>query len=233
MNFKKGIRDGLPIGLGYFSVSVAFGAAAANGGLHWIEAMMISLFNLTSAGQKAGLDIIIASGGLLEIALSQLLINSRYCLMGISLSQKTDKSFSPLLRMILGFAITDEIFAVASSNKKIYPSYMTGLAILPIIGWTGGTVFGALLGGIMPAIIKSALGVALYGMFIAVFVPDAKKEKSVLFVVAIAIAASCMMQYLPVLCEVPGGFAIIICTVIAATLGALLFPREEAEENAV
>ena len=233
MNFQKGLKDGIPICLGYFSVSVAFGVTAVTGGLTWIEAMMISLFNLTSAGQKAGLDIIIASGSLIEIALSQLLINARYALMGISLSQKLDKKFSSPFRMILGFAITDEIFAVASGNKTVTRSYMAGLAILPIVGWTSGTVCGALLGGIMPAIIQSALGVALYGMFIAVFIPAAKQEKSVLCVVGIAIVCSCMMYYLPALSKISSGFAVIICTIIAAALGAILFPREEAESDAV
>lgn len=233
MSFKKGIRDGIPICLGYFSVSVAFGVTAATGGLSWLEAMMISLFNLTSAGQKAGLDIIIISGSLIEIALSQLLINARYSLMGISLSQKLEEGFSTPFRMILGFAITDEIFAVASGQKVITRTYMAGLAILPIIGWTSGTLCGALLGSVMPPIIQSALGVALYGMFIAVFVPDAKKEKDVLFVVGIAIICSSLIYYLPLFKFISSGFSVIICTVVAAAVGAVLFPREEGEADAV
>ncbi len=233
MNFKKGLRDGIPICLGYFSVSVAFGVTAATGGLTWLEALMISLFNLTSAGQKAGLDIIIAGGSLVEIALSQLLINARYSLMGISLSQKLKKGFTSPFRMILGFAITDEIFAVASGQKTLSRAYMAGLAILPIIGWSGGTLCGALLGSVMPPIVQSALGVALYGMFIAVFVPAAKQEKSVLTVVCIAVLCSSLMYYTPILKEVSSGFAIIICTIIAAALGAILFPREEEKADAV
>ena len=233
MNFKKGLIDGIPICLGYFSVSVALGVTAVTGGLTWLEAVMISLFNLTSAGQKAGVDIIIAGGTLIEIALSQLLINARYSLMGISLSQKLDKRFTTPFRLILGFAITDEIFAVASSNKNVTRSYMAGLATLPIIGWSGGTLFGALLGSVMPHIFQSALGVALYGMFIALFVPDSKKEKNVLCVVIMSVICSTMMYYLPYLKEVSSGFAVIICTVIAASIGAILFPREEEESDAV
>lgn len=233
MEFKRGLRDGIPICLGYFSVSVAFGVTAAQGGLTWLEAMLISLLNLTSAGQKAGLDIIIAGGSLLEIALSQFLINARYSLMGISLSQKLEKSFSTPYRLILGFAITDEIFAVTSGNKTVTRAYMAGVAILPILGWTGGTLCGALIGGIMPAIVQSALGVALYGMFIAVVVPDAKDDKHILAVSGIAMFFSCMMYYLPLLNNISGGFAIITCTVIAAALGAILFPREEVESDAV
>ncbi len=230
--FKKGLRDGIPICLGYFSVSIALGVTAVQGGLSWLEAVMVSFFNLTSAGQKAGLDIIIAQGTLIEIALSQLLINARYSLMAISLSQRLDKNFTTPFRMLLGFAITDEIFAVASGSKVVTRSYMAGLAILPILGWSGGTLAGALLGSVMPPIFQNALGVALYGMFIAIFLPPAKQEKSVLFVVGAAIACSCIMFYAPYLCEVSSGFSVIICTLVAATAGALLFPREE-EENAV
>ena len=233
MNFQKGLRDGIPIALGYFSVSVAFGVLAIQNGLTWIEAVLISLLNLTSAGQYAGLTVIAAAGGLVEIALSQLLINARYALMGISLSQKLEEKFTSPYRMILGFAITDEIFAVASGNKVVSRSYFAGLAILPILGWSGGTLFGALLGGILPAIIQSALSVALYGMFIAVVVPDAKTDKHVLAVAAIAVGCSCLMYYLPLLKEVSAGFAVIICTVAAAALGAVLFPSEEASSDAV
>lgn len=232
MNFKKGLKDGIPICLGYFSVSVAFGVMCIQKELTWIEAFMISLLNLTSAGQYAGLTIMTTGGTLLEIALSQLLINARYALMGISLSQKLDKKFTTPYRLLLGFAITDEIFAVASGNKTVNRSYLAGLAMLPIIGWSSGTLCGALLGGIMPSIIQNALGVALFGMFIAVFIPAAKQEKSVLCVVCIAIICSCLMYYLPVLKEVSSGFAVIICTLIAAALGAWFFPREE-EENEV
>ncbi len=233
MDFKRGLRDGIPICLGYFSVSVALGVTAVQGGLTWLEAMLISLFNLTSAGQKAGLDIIIAGGSLIEIALSQLLINARYSLMGISLSQKLEPSFTTPYRCILGFAITDEIFAVASGNKTVTRTYIAGLAILPILGWTGGTLCGALIGGIMPAIVQSALGVALYGMFIAIVIPDAKEDKHILAVAGIAVLCSCLLYYMPLLKTVSSGFAVIICTCISAALGAWLFPREEEANHAV
>jgi len=233
MEFKRGLRDGIPICLGYFSVSVAFGVMAIQYGLTWVEAVMISLLNLTSAGQYAGLTIIASpTGGLFEMALSQLLINARYALMGISLSQKVEKKFTTSYRLVLGFAITDEIFAVASGNKTVSRAYMAGLAILPILGWSGGTLCGALIGSIMPQILQNALGVALFGMFIAVVVPDAKANKRILAVAGIAITCSTLMYYLPVLKEVSSGFSVIICTVIAATLGALLFPKKEVEADA-
>lgn len=230
MYFKKGLRDGIPICLGYFSVSLAFGVLAVHGGLSLWEATLISLLNLTSAGQYAGLTIIMAGGTLVEMALSQLLINARYSLMAVSLSQKLDKRFTTPYRLILGFAITDENFAVASGNKTVTRSYMAGLAILPILGWTGGTLCGALLGNILPLVVQSALGVALYGMFIAIVTPKAKADRDVLLVVGIAILCSTMMYYLPLLKDVSDGFSVIICTCIAAAFGALLFPREEAED---
>lgn len=233
MDFKRGLRDGIPICLGYFSVSIAFGVLAIQKGLTWVEAVMISFFNLTSAGQYAGLTIIAAAGGLAEIALSQLVINARYALMGISLSQKLDKNFNTPSRLVLGFAITDEIFAVASGNQSISRSYFAGLAILPILGWSGGTLCGALLGGVLPAIIQSALGVALYGMFIAVVVPAAKADRKVLIVAGISILCSCLLYYIPIFDVISDGFAVIICTCVAAALGAVLFPREEAQSDAV
>lgn len=229
MDFKRGLRDGIPICLGYFSVSLAFGVLAAKSGCTWIEALMISVFNLTSAGQFAGLTIMTAAGSLIEMALSQLIINARYALMGIALSQKLEKEFNTPARIVLGFAVTDEIFAVAIGNKTVSRFYFAGLSLLPILGWSGGTLCGALLGSILPPIITSALGVALYGMFIAIFVPPAKKERSVLIVVSLAMVCSCLMRYVPLLSNISDGFAVIICTVIAAMLGALLFPREEAE----
>lgn len=233
MEFKRGLRDGIPICLGYFSVSVAFGVMAIQKGLTWPEALLISLLNLTSAGQYAGLTILATGGGWIEMALSQLLINARYSLMGISLSQRVEPRFTTPYRVTLGFAITDEIFAVASGNKTVTRAYMAGLAILPILGWSGGTLCGALIGGIMPAIVQSALGVALFGMFIAVVVPDAKADRHVLAVAGIAVLCSTLMYYLPVLKTVSGGFAVIICTIVAAALGACLFPREEVETDAV
>ena len=232
IGFKKGLRDGIPICLGYYSVSLAFGVLAVKKGCTWIEALMISLFNLTSAGQFAGLTIMTAAGSLFEMALSQLVINARYSLMSIALSQKLDKGFTTLSRAILGFAVTDEVFAVAVSQQYVPRRYFAGLALLPLIGWSGGTLSGALLGSILPDIVTCALGVALYGMFIAIFVPEAKSDKHVLFVVAIAMLLSSLHYYIPLLQSISSGFAVILCTVISAAIGALLFPlpAEEVKE---
>lgn len=233
MNFKQGIRDGIPIGLGYAAVSFAFGILAVDKDLTVSEAVLISLTNLTSAGQFAGLTIIAELGTLVEMALSQFIINLRYMLMAISLSQKVDDDFKGIWRWILGFAITDEIFAVAIQNPgKIKRNYFMGLTIIPIIGWTLGTLGGALLGNILPAIITNALGVALYGMFIAVVVPKARDDSSHVFVaVCIAVAISVALKYIPAFVNLSGGFAIIICTVVASLIAAVLFPVEVSEDE--
>lgn len=231
MDFTKGIRDGIPIALGYFSVSIAFGLMAVEAGCSWVEAMLISLTNLTSAGQFAGVTVLAHMGTYIEMALTQLVINSRYALMGISLSQKVNARFKGLWRVILGFAITDEIFAVAIGQEgEISRRYFAGLAIIPIIGWTSGTIVGAVLGNIMPEIITSALGVALYGMFIAVVVPKARENIHVLAVVIIAVAISVALRYIPVFSGISAGFAIIICAVIASAAGAVFFPVKEDEQ---
>ena len=231
MDFTKGIRDGIPIALGYFSVSIAFGLMAVEAGCTWVEAMLISLTNLTSAGQFAGVTVLAHMGTYIEMALTQLVINSRYALMGISLSQKVNARFKGLWRVILGFAITDEIFAVAIGQEgEISRRYFAGLAIVPIIGWTSGTIVGAVLGNIMPEIITSALGVALYGMFIAVVVTKARENIHVLAVVIIAVAISVALRYIPVFSGISAGFAIIICAVIASAAGAVFFPVKEDEQ---
>lgn len=230
--FLKGLRDGIPIALGYLSVSFTFGIKAVNDGILWWEALLISITNLTSAGQLAGISVIAASGSLFEMAMTQLVINMRYALMSLSLTQKLDGKFGRTKRWLAGFGMTDEIFAVASGSKEaVAASYMAGLIITPLIGWSSGTALGALAGNILPAAVQSALSVAIYGMFIAVFVPPMKKNKAVAAVVFIGIALSCAFKWLPVVNKVSAGFAIIICSMIAAAIGAALFPISDTNER--
>ena len=224
-NFKKGLKDGLPICLGYFSVSFAFGIFSVENGLTVFQAVLISLMNLTSAGQLAAVPIIAAGGTLAELALSQLVINSRYSLMSVSLSQKLSPSVTLLKRMAIAYANTDEIFAVSVSNKEDVGSrYMAGIILLPVLGWTSGTLIGAVAGNILPPMVTAALGVAIYGMFIAIVVPVAKKEKNTALCVLMAIALSCAFRYIPLLQKVPSGFTVIICAVAASALFALVAP---------
>ena len=227
---KKGLRDGIPISLGYFAVSFAFGILAVDSGCTVLEAVLISFTNLTSAGQFAGLTVIAQAGTLLEMAVTQLVINSRYMLMSIAMSQKVDADFHGIWRWLLGYGITDEIFAAAiQTDGTIKRSYFGSLIILPVIGWTAGTFLGAFLGNILPVMLTNALGVALYGMFIAVVVPKAREDFHVLFAVLIAVAISMALKYIPVFSFISGGFGIIICAVAASAVGALVFPVKEDE----
>lgn len=230
--FKAGLMHGLPIGMGYLSVSFSFGVMAVSSGLFWWQAVLISLLNVTSAGQVAGVNFMTTSGRIIELVLSQLVINMRYSLMGISLSQKADKSVNKLARIFLSFAITDEIFGVASSHDSFGRKYLFGLQCLPIVGWVAGTLFGSLLGSVMPQILTDSLSIGIYGMFIAIVLPVARKESKIAFISIIAIILSCVFAYVKALSFISGGLAVIISAVIAAAIGAFVMPLEKKEEKA-
>ena len=230
--FKKGLKDGLPICLGYISVSFAFGLAATAGGLSKLYTLLISMTNLTSAGQFAGIEIIRENGGLFELAFATLIINLRYLLMSLSLSQKVDPKISTPKRLVMSFGVTDEIFALSMQKQgKVGFKYFFGLMTLPFLGWSGGTFFGAFASGILPEGVRIALGMAIYAMFIAIIVPPAKKSKEILYVILIAVLVSSFISLVPVLNAISAGWRIIISTLIAAGVSALLYPeKEEAEE---
>ena len=229
--FFRGLRDGIPIALGYFSVSFGFGILCINLGLSVLAAAGISLTNLTSAGQVAGVGIIAAGGTLIEMALTQLVINLRYSLFAISLSQKLDSSFTTPHRIAASFGITDEIFAVTYAQEgKVKPAYMYGVILISALGWVGGTALGAAMGQILPEMVSSAMGIMLYCMFLAIFVPPARKDRGVLM--AVIVAALCSILFNTVLTFVSGGFAVIISALVSAALCALLFPVAEKEEAA-
>ena len=228
----SGLKDGLPIALGYFAVSFSFGILAIKGHLSVLEATLMSFTNLTSAGQFAGLQVIIASGTIIEMILTQFIINLRYGLMSMALSQKIDEHMPLWRKMVIAFANTDEIFAVAIGHQKSLSfQYMLGLQILPLFGWTLGTLSGAVAGNILPAIIVSSLSVALYGMFIAIVVPVSKKSKSVTITVCIAILLSLIFYYVPFVNKLSTGLSIVICTLLASILGAWLFPVSKEEDK--
>lgn len=223
--YTLGVRDGVPVGLGYFSVSFGFGTLAAANGIRILDAGLISASNLTSAGQFAGLTLILASAGLWELILTQIVINSRYALMSLALSQRMGRSIGFAPRLLVAFFNTDEIFALAMARKEpLTTPYMLGLGTLPFLGWTGGTLFGAMAGSVLPGSIRTALGVMLYGMFIAIVVPPAKEHRNVLAAVAAALVLSSAVYYLHLFSS---GIAIVVCTVAAAGICAVLFPVEE------
>ena len=226
--YTLGFRRGLPVGLGYFSVSFGFGAMAVSKGLSVAQATLISASNLTSAGQFAGLTTIVENSGLWVMILTQLIINSRYALMSLALSQKMGQQIGLLPRLLIAFFNTDEVFALAMAREHtLTVPFLYGLGLLPMAGWVSGTLFGALAGSILPLSIRTALGVMLYGMFIAIIIPPAKKERPVALAALLALILSSLFAWVPALQKAPKGTPIVICTVAAAALCAWLFPVEE------
>lgn len=223
--YKWGVQTGLPVGLGYFSVSFGFGAMAIAQGLNALNATLISATNLTSAGQFAGLTLIVAAGTLWEMVMTMIVINSRYSLMSLALSQRMGQRIPFLPRLFIAFFNTDEIFALAMARREpLTVPFLLGLGTLPFLGWTGGTLMGALAGSVLPTDIRAALGVMLYGMFIAIVVPPAKQERPVLIAVVLALLLSCLFAWVPVLQQVSAGISIVLCTVVAAAICAVVFP---------
>ncbi|MGN0778024.1 MAG: AzlC family ABC transporter permease [Aristaeellaceae bacterium] len=228
--FLKGVKHGLPIGLGYLSVAFTFGMKAVSDGLTPLQALLISMTNVTSAGQFAGLPLMLAQASLIEAGLTQLIINLRYALMSLSLSQRMDKDMNTPRRMVFSFMNTDEIFAVASAQPgKVNHVYLYGLMSTPYLGWSLGTLVGAVAGQLLPVFVRTALGIAIYGMFLAIILPPARREHPVRVVVLAAVGLSLCFRYIPALSHVSSGFVIIICAIAASTLGALLFPVKEDE----
>lgn len=229
-DFFRGMSHGIPVALGYLSVSFGFGISAVRSGLSVFEASAISALNLTSAGQAAGIDIIATGGTLLEMILVQLTINIRYSLMALSLSQKLDERFTIGHRLLASYGITDEIFALCSAQSgMIVPSYMYGMILISAVGWVVGTFLGAYAGQLLPESVSSAMGILLYGMFLAIIIPPSRKQKSMLCVVIAAAVMSIVFRYL--ITFVSSGFSVIICAVAAAALGAVLFPVHDDEEE--
>ena len=229
-DFAKGAYHGIPIALGYLSVSFGFGIKAVQSGLSALAATLISAFNLTSAGQAAGVEIIAAGGTLIEMILVQLTINIRYSLMAITLSQKLDSGFTLPHRLLASYGITDEIFAVCASQRKpLTPAYMYGMILTAFLGWVTGTALGAVAGELLPLSISSAMGIVLYGMFLALIIPPAKKDRRILLVVLIAAGLSLLFKYL--LTAVSSGFAMMISAIAAAAIGAAIAPLKKEESK--
>ena len=201
-------------------------------GLSWWQVLLISMTTVTSAGQFSGLNTMLVPGQYIEMLISQFTINLRYSFMSVSLSQKTDGRFKGIYRWLLGFFMTDEIFAVASAEKEVRRSFFFGLSIIPYLGWSLGTLMGALIGSLLPEILMNSLTIAIYAMFIAIVTPKAKTERNVLFAVLISVILSCAFYYLPLLNTVSGGLTVSICAILAAVVAAIFFPiKSEGSEN--
>ncbi len=230
-DFLRGLHNGVPICLGYVSVAFTFGMMCTENSMPFWIAVLISMTNLTSAGQFAGTALIIGGGSLLEIGITTFVINIRYLLMSLSLSQRIDPALSIPKRLLMSFGVTDEIFGVSMQSRgQISAAYFFGLMTAPFWGWALGTLIGATAVSLLPAMVRSALGIAIYGMFLAVIIPPARTERALVWVIVIAAMISCIFYYLPVLQQLSSGWVIIICAVLASSFAAIKWPIKEEEE---
>lgn len=225
MTFRKGFKDGVPIALGYISVAFAFGMLAVQNGLPLWSPILLSISNFTGTGQFAGIDLISSGAGLWEVTFTILVINIRYILMSLSLSQHLVKDMPVWQRMVIAFGNTDEIFGVSiRQTEPLTMRYMTGIILCAYSGWNAGTILGVLAGSALPVMVRAALGIALYAMFIAIIIPPARESKPILKVIGLSVLLSCLFSFVPVLSRIGNGWIIIICGVVSAALGAYFFP---------
>lgn len=231
-NYLAGIKDGIPIALGYFAVGFTLGIAAKSAGLSVFLVGFMSFLMHASAGQFAVLTVITAGSGYLAMILTQLVINIRYLLMSCSLSQKISPSTSLPKRMLMSYFVTDEIFGICASVKgELNPNYPLGAATVASPGWILGTALGALVGNILPATLSSALSVALFAMFLAVVIPASKTDKTIAIVVLVSMIGSCAFDFLPVLSNIDSGTKIIILTLMIASGAAILKPVKDTDAD--
>ncbi|MBR6788962.1 MAG: AzlC family ABC transporter permease [Clostridia bacterium] len=233
LTFKTGFRDAIPIALGYFAVSMTFGVATVGYGFPSWSAILVSLTNFTGSGQALGVQLLaVSTTTLLELFVAMLIINVRYALMSVTVAQLLSPKVTLLQRFVIAFGVTDENFAVAVSRRKeLTFSYLMGLEITAFIGWIGGTIVGALVGDVLPEVVMTAFGIALPAMFVAIVLPPCRHSKAITVVVLIAVAMSCAFYYIPGLNLLSKGWVYVICGVVSAIIGALLFPVKEDGEN--
>ncbi len=230
--YLKGLRDGLPIALGYFAVAFTLGIAAKRAGLGAWDAFVTAALTNASAGGYAGFTLIGAGAAYSELALTELIVNARYLLMSCALSQKIAPETSLLHRMLIAFDVTDEIFGISVSvDGNLNPFYSYGAMTISIPGWAFGTLFGVIMGNALPLRVVSALSVGLYGMFLAIIIPPAKKSRIIAVLVTVSMAASFVFSKLPILKNMSDGIKIIVLTIVIALAAAILFPVKE-DENA-
>jgi 4-azaleucine resistance transporter AzlC len=228
LTYKTGLKKGIPIALGYFPVSFSFGVLCVSHQLPLGLATLISFTNVTSSGQFAGVNLMLSQSTYFEIALTLLMINARYFLMSLSLSQKIEEKMTTLQRLLISFVVTDETFAIASlESQPLTFSYMAGLMTLPFLGWGLGSLCGELIMDLLPASVQGAMGIALYGMFLALIVPPSRKSKEVAVVVVLSVALHCLLHYVPLFAFMGDGFKLIASILISAAIGAKLYPKEE------
>lgn len=230
--FVRGMRDGIPICLGYFAVSFALGIAGRGVGMNAVQAFVMSLTMVASAGQFAAITLIGAGAGIIEMITTTVVVNLRYLLMSCSLTQKLSPETKLLHRLALSYCMTDEIFGLSISvDGFLRPVYTYGITVISVSGWCLGTVLGVVAGNILPALVTNALGVAMYGMFLAIIIPPAKENHFLGALVAVSMAASGLFSILPYLRSISSGFRAIILTILIAGIAAVIHPMEESGDN--
>ncbi len=230
--FVRGMRDGIPICLGYFAVSFALGIAGRGVGMNAVQAFVMSLTMVASAGQFAAITLIGAGAGIIEMITTTVVVNLRYLLMSCSLTQKLSPETKLLHRLALSYCMTDEIFGLSISvDGFLRPVYTYGITVISVSGWCLGTVLGVVAGNILPALVTNALGVAMYGMFLAIIIPPAKENHFLGALVAVSMAASGLFSILPYLRAISSGFRVIILTILIAGIAAVIHPMEESGDN--
>ena len=238
MNVKQqylaGLKKAIPVAIAYLAVSFTFGLAARRSEFPMWFASLISATNLTSAGQFTGIELLRLGAGYLELSLAVFVINLRYALMSFSLSQQVKIRIKPATRFAMSLFLTDEVFALANEKgSAVTPAYYFGLSTLPYLGWQLGTLSGYLSGGVFPTSVIAAAGIAIYCMYIAIFLPPMKKHRGIAVAVSAGAAISCALYYIPYLNRIPMGFRVIIAAVVATVVAAALFPRKEDAESPV
>ena len=230
--FVRGMRDGIPICLGYFAVSFALGIAGRGVGMNAVQAFVMSLTMVASAGQFAAITLIGAGAGIIEMITTTIVVNLRYLLMSCSLTQKLSPETKLLHRLALSYCMTDEIFGLSISvDGFLRPAYTYGITLISVSGWCLGTVLGVVAGNILPELVTNALGVAMYGMFLAIIIPPAKENHFLGALVAVSMAASGLFSILPYLRAISSGFRVIILTILIAGIAAVIHPIEEPGDN--
>ena len=230
LTFLNGAKMGIPIGLGYFAVAFSLGISAKNAGLTAFQAGLASLLLNASAGEYALFTLIASGAGFIEVAIMELVANARYLLMSCALSQKLSPEARTPHRLIMGIAVTDEMFGASIARpEKVSPWYYFGMMAVAMPCWSVGTAMGVAVGSILPALSVSALSVSLYGMFLAVIVPEARKNLVVMGVIAVSFLLSFLSTVVPFIKDIPNGTVIIILTVLISAAAALLFPIKDEE----
>lgn len=230
--FAEGYKNGIPIGLGYFAVAFSLGIAARDYGFTAVQGFLASLLTYASAGQYMGFALYATNATLIELIVLTFIINARYLLMGFALNQRMPEGTPLSRRILVGSCITDEIFGITIARPGIpTPYYTFGALIAAVPLWALGTALGISLGNILPARIVSALSVALFGMFLAVIIPPARKDKAVGAAVLVSFACSLAAVKLPYISDLSQGNRTIILTVLISALFAVLFPRTDKTEG--